>query len=86
MFPSRIGFRFTLTCSCCGRNVDRGQDAEDIGLHHPGEQTEEAHDDREDEGRDGQENADNHGPAHHIAEQADGQGQRAGEFADNVKR
>ena len=69
-----------------GRDVDRGQDAEDVGLHHAGQQTERRHDDRKDEGRDGEQNADDHRPAHHVAEQADGQGQRAGEFADDIER
>ena len=69
-----------------GRDVDRGQDAEDVGLHHAGEQAEHRHDDRKKEGRDGQQNTDDHRPAHHVAEQADGQGQRARKFTDDVER
>ncbi len=37
---SGIRFQFRLTCSRGGRDVNRGQDAEDVGLHHAGEQTE----------------------------------------------
>ena len=59
----------------CGRDVDRGEDAEDVGLHHSGEQPEvvmtigSMWSDRE-------QDANDHPPAHHVAEQADGQGQR----------
>src|SRR5580698_9609583 len=49
-----------------GRDVNRGQYAEDVGLHHAGEQSERNHDDRKDEGRDRQQNADNHRSAHHV--------------------
>src|SRR5580698_8659085 len=69
-----------------GRDVDRGQDAENIGLHHAGEQPEGTHENRENEGRDGEQNGDDHRPAHHVAEQADRQGQGAGEFTDDVER
>ena len=31
-------------------------------------------------------NADDHHPAHHVAEQTNGQGQRAREFADDIER
>src|SRR4030042_7137536 len=41
------GFRFGLTDSCGGRDINRRQDAEDVGLHHAGEQTEPRHDDGE---------------------------------------
>src|ERR1039458_3829417 len=61
------------------------QDAEEVGLHHAGEQTEHRHDDREDEGRNSEQDSNNHRPAHHVAEQTDGQGQRARQFADDVK-
>src|ERR1700733_4922330 len=54
-----------------GRDVDRGQDAENVGLHHAGEQAEGTHEDREDERRDGEQNGDDHRAAHHVAEQAD---------------
>ena len=81
-----IGFRPGLTDSRGGRYVNGCQDAEDVGLHHAGEQTERRHDDREDEGRNGEQDTDNHRPAHHVSEQTDGQGQRARKFADNVKR
>ena len=33
----------------------------------------------------GEQDGDNHRPAHHVAEQTDGQGQRARKFADDVK-
>jgi hypothetical protein len=59
-----------------GRDVHCRQDAENGGLHHTRELTEQRHDDGEDEGRNSQLDADNHRPAHHIAEQTDGQGQR----------
>ena len=78
----RLGFAHA-SGSC---DVNRGQDEENIGLHHPGEQTEHRHDDWEDEGRDGEQNADDHHPAHHVAEQTDGQGQCARELADDVER
>jgi hypothetical protein len=69
-----------------GRDIHRGQDAEDVGLHHAGEQSERRHDDRKDEGRDGEQDADDHRPAHHVAEQTDRQGQRARDLADDVER
>src|SRR5580658_1331111 len=59
-----VGFRLGLAAARGSRDVNRGKDAEDVGLHHPGEQTERTHDDWEDEGRDGQQNAENHRPAH----------------------
>src|ERR1019366_2589802 len=68
---------FGLAGSRGSRDVNRGQDTEDVGLHHAGQQSERTHGDREDEGRDGQQNGEYHRPAHHIAEQADGQGQGA---------
>src|ERR1700722_15339792 len=46
------GYRLGLTASRCRRDIHRCQDAEDVGLHHAGEQTEHRHDDREDEGGD----------------------------------
>src|SRR5664279_4930408 len=48
-----VGFRLGPADARGGRDVNRGQDAEDIGLHHAGEQTERTHGNREDEGRDG---------------------------------
>ena len=39
-----------------------------------------------DEGRDRQQDADDHRPAHDVAEQTDGQGKRARELADDVER
>src|ERR1019366_1948174 len=79
------GFRPGLTDSRGGRDVYRCQDAEDVGLHHSGELTEQRHDDRKEEGRNGEQDRDNHRPAHHVAEQTDSQGQRAREFADDIK-
>jgi len=61
--------RLGLASARGGRDVNRGQDAEDVGLHHAGEQTERRHDDWEEERRDGEQNADNHRPAHHVPEQ-----------------
>src|SRR5665213_1709071 len=40
------------------RDVNRRQDAKNVGLHHAGEQTESGHHDRKDEGRYGEQNAD----------------------------
>src|ERR1022692_345178 len=77
------GFRLGLTDSRSGRDIHRRQDAEDIGLHHAGEQAQHRHNDREDEGRDGEQDADNHRSAHHVAEQTDGQGERTRKFADD---
>src|SRR5664279_1132411 len=71
-FNALHGNRLGLTDPRGGRNVNRCQDAENVGLHHAGEQTEHRHDDREDEGRNREQDTDNHGPAHHIAEQTDG--------------
>src|SRR5450432_72977 len=70
-------FGFGLARADGSRNVNCGQNAEDVGLHNAREQTEQSHEDRKDEGRDGQQNRDDHRPAHHVAEQADGQSQRA---------
>src|SRR5471030_698737 len=47
------GLRVGLAVVRGGRDVDGRQNAEDVGLHHAGEQTERAHGDREDERRDG---------------------------------
>src|ERR1022692_1051038 len=71
--------RFTagLAATRSGRNINRRQDAENVGLHHAGEQTERTHGDREDEGRDGQQYGENHRAAHHVAKQADRERQRA---------
>src|SRR5208282_1278956 len=71
------GFRLGLAVTRGSRDVNRGQDTENVGLHHAGKQTERTHGDREDEGRDGQQNGENHRPTHHVAEQTDRQGQRA---------
>src|SRR5674476_1212675 len=38
-----VGFRLGPADARGGRDVNRGQDAEDIGLHHAGEQTERTH-------------------------------------------
>src|SRR5579871_2669472 len=78
-------FGLGLTDSRGRRDVHRCQDAEDVGLHHAGELTEQRHDDRKDEWRNGEQDGDNHRSAHHVAEQADSQGQRARKFADNIK-
>src|SRR5208337_1366961 len=41
-----------------GRDVNGREDAENVSLHHAREQTEQVHEDREDEGRDRQQDAD----------------------------
>src|ERR1035437_2447288 len=46
-----LGFMLGLTDSRGGRDVNRCQDAENIGLHHAVEEPQRRHDDREDEGR-----------------------------------
>src|SRR5580700_9131256 len=65
-----------------GRDVDRGQDAEDVGLHHSGEFAEQCHDDGKEERRNRQQYTDDHRPAHHVAEKTHRQRQRPREFAD----
>src|ERR1022692_2646271 len=70
-------FRPGLAAARSGRNINRGQDAEDVGLHHAGAQTKRTHGDRKDEGRDGQQYGKNHRAAHHVAKQADREGQLA---------
>src|SRR5471032_2375161 len=48
-----LGLRPELGVVGGGCDIHCGQDAEDVGLHHAGEQPECAHGDREDERRDG---------------------------------
>src|SRR4030042_6993344 len=81
-----IGFRLGLTDARGGPDVNRRQNKEDVGLHHAGEQTKRRHDDRENEGRNREQDTDNHRPAHNVTEQTAGQGQRARNFAEDVKR
>ena len=53
------GLRLSLNCRPGvgylrgGGNIDGSKNAEDIGLHRTGEQTEKGHNDGEDKGRDG---------------------------------
>src|ERR1035438_6630277 len=47
-----MGIRLRSAHECGGRNVNRGQDAEDVGLNHAREQAERRHDDWKDKGRD----------------------------------
>src|SRR5271170_84112 len=54
-----------------GCDVNGCEDAENVSLHHAGEQTEQVHKDREYEGRDRQQDADNQRPTHDVAEQPD---------------
>src|SRR5208283_1771644 len=61
-----VWFKLGLPHSRGGRDVNRCQDAEYVGLHHACEQTEHRHDDREDEGRKSEQDADNHRPTHHV--------------------
>jgi hypothetical protein len=56
-----------LILSSCGGDINRGQNTEDIGLYHASEQTERTHDNREDKWRNGQQNGEDHRPAHHVA-------------------
>jgi hypothetical protein len=42
-----LGFRLGPTDARRSRDVHRGQDKEDVGLHHAGEQTERRHDNRD---------------------------------------
>ena len=71
------GHASSIAGSRGGCDVNGGEDAENVSLHHAGEQTEQVHKDREEEGRDRQQDADNQRPAHDVAEQSDGQGKRA---------
>src|SRR5664279_2618789 len=72
-----LGLRLGFADAGGGCDVDRRQDAENIGLHHSREQAERRHEDREDEGRDSEQDSDDHRAAHHVADQPDGQGQSA---------
>ena len=69
-----------------GGDVDRGQDAEDVGLHHAGEQAEHVMTIGKMNGVIVSRMRDDHRAAHHVAEQADGQRQRARELADDIER
>src|SRR5580704_862291 len=60
----RIGATLGRTLARGGRDVDRRENAENVGLHHAGEQAESTHENREDEGRDGEQNGDDHRAAH----------------------
>ena len=75
-----LGLRFSAMSAGGGRDVNRRQNAEDVGLNHAGEQAERRHDDRKEKRRDRQQDADDHHAAHHVAEQANGQRQRAREL------
>src|ERR1039458_486807 len=77
--------RLGLACARGGGDVNRRQNAENVGLHHAGQQAKQRHYDWKNEGRNGQQNRDDHRPAHHVAKQADGQGERPRKFADDVK-
>src|ERR1700685_3687560 len=44
----------------CSGDINRRENAEDVSLHHAGEQTQQRHHDRKDERRDGQQNRDDH--------------------------
>src|ERR1700733_9220330 len=46
--PGCCRFRFGFSRARGGRDIDRGQDAEDVGLHHSGEFAEQRHDDGKD--------------------------------------
>src|ERR1039458_3279298 len=65
-----LGLRLGFADAGGGRNVDRRQDAENVGLHHSREEAERRHQDREDEGRDREQDPDDHRTAHHVAEHA----------------
>src|SRR5664279_3444298 len=80
-----LGLRLGSADAGGGRNVDCPQDAEDIGLYHSREQAECRHEDRKDEGRDREQDPDDHRAAHHVAEQADGKRKRARQLTDDVE-
>src|SRR5664279_2935548 len=63
-----LRFKLGLADPCGSCNVNPRQDAEYIGLHHTGEQTERRHDNRKDQGCNREQDGDNHRPAHHVAE------------------
>src|ERR1700719_3810677 len=69
-----------------GRCIDSGKNAENIGLNHAGQQAERGHDDGKQERRDRQQDAYDNDAAHHVAEQANGQCQRARNLADEIER
>src|ERR1035437_3647113 len=69
--------RLGLLCPRRRRDINRSQNAKDIGLHHAGEQTEQGHHERENVRRDREQDRDDHRPTHHIAKQTNSQGQRA---------
>src|ERR1035441_5007900 len=50
-----------------GGDVNRRQNAENVGLHHAGQQTEQRHDDWKNERRDREQNRNNHRAAHHVS-------------------
>src|ERR1035438_8208859 len=52
-FVRRLNRCLGFAWACGGRDVDRSQNAEDIGLHHPSEQTQRRHDDGKKEGCNG---------------------------------
>src|SRR5664280_3673443 len=81
-----FGLRLGFADAGGGRDVDRRQDAENVGLHHSREEAEGRHEDREDEGRDREQDPDDHCAAHHVAEQPDGKRQRARHLTDDVER
>src|SRR5271169_5591674 len=63
----RLGFHLRLSDARGGRDVHRCQDAENVGLHHSGEEAKGRHKDRKDERRNREQDGDNHRPAHHVA-------------------
>src|ERR1700679_3920596 len=62
----------TLFCgdSCGGRDVNRSQDTKDVGLDHACQETQCRHQQRKQQGRDGQQYGDDHCATHHVAEDA----------------
>src|SRR5271154_3878281 len=52
-----MGIAFCAAAAGGGRDVHRGENTEDVGLHHAGEQTESRHDNRKQVGGDRKQNA-----------------------------
>src|SRR5690606_11169301 len=57
-----------------GCDEDEGEDRENVGLYHADQQSQHVHDDREEERRDRERGGGDQRAAHHVAEQADRQG------------
>ena len=67
-------------------NEDHRQDREDVCLHRAGQQIERHQRNRHQQPSKRQDDADHEDAAHDIAEQADQQGERAGDALDEIQR